>query len=88
MYYYENTKTGKKSKRGGDKMNKSEESKAVKSRYVPTSVAAKLVHLSEGTLANHRTARTGLPYSKVGGRVLYDVYDIQKYLEGKKIVHE
>lgn len=59
-----------------------------KKQFIPTGEAAKILHLSPGTLANHRTARIGLPYCKLGGRVLYDISDIEKYLEDHKISHD
>jgi len=56
--------------------------------YVNTQAAAKLVGKTAGTLANARYLSQGLPYIKARGRVLYDVRDLQRYLEDCKIYPE
>ncbi|MFC1657479.1 helix-turn-helix transcriptional regulator [Candidatus Moduliflexota bacterium] len=40
------------------------------------------------TLRNHRHQRKGIPYIKVGRRVLYDVLDVDGYLQKRKIKFE
>lgn len=54
-------------------------------RYLTPESTAKLVHRSAGTLANDRWSGRGLPYIKVGGRILYDLKDIEKFMERHKI---
>jgi hypothetical protein len=44
-------------------------------RYLRTPDAAKVVGLSIRTLEKHRIYGTGPRYSKLGGRVVYDVED-------------
>ena len=53
--------------------------------YTTTGPAAQMVCKSPGTLANDRLHRRGLPYVKFGGRVLYKIEDIRKYLEARKV---
>jgi len=40
------------------------------------------------TLRNHRHLGKGLPYLKVGRKILYDWDDVVEYLESKKIFPE
>jgi predicted DNA-binding transcriptional regulator AlpA len=51
------------------------------SRYLRTSEAAHFVGLSIRTLEKHRTYGTGPRYSKLGGRVLYKLEDLQTWVE-------
>lgn len=50
-------------------------------RYLRTKEAARLVGLCARTLEKHRTYGTGPKYSKIGGRVLYLVADLQAWIE-------
>ncbi|WP_419783478.1 helix-turn-helix domain-containing protein [Maridesulfovibrio sp.] len=43
--------------------------------------AAELLGVSEGTLKNMRSRREGPAFSKFGTKVLYQVKDLEKYLE-------
>lgn len=43
--------------------------------------AAELLGVSEGTLKNMRSRREGPAFSKFGAKVLYQVKDLEKYLE-------
>lgn len=49
-------------------------------RYLRTPEAARLLGLSGRTLEKHRTYGTGPRYSKLGGRVVYAVADLQAWV--------
>jgi predicted DNA-binding transcriptional regulator AlpA len=50
-------------------------------RYLRTPEAARFVGLSIRTLEKHRIYGTGPRYSKLGGRVVYRVEDLQTWVE-------
>ena len=50
-------------------------------RYLRTPEAARLVGLSIRTLEKHRIYGTGPRYSKLGGRVVYRLEDLQAWVE-------
>jgi len=50
-------------------------------RYLRTPEAARFLGLSGRTLEKHRTYGTGPRYSKLGGRVVYRVEDLQAWVE-------
>jgi predicted DNA-binding transcriptional regulator AlpA len=50
-------------------------------RYLRTPEAARFVGLSIRTLEKHRIYGTGPRYSKLGGRVVYHVEDLQAWVE-------
>jgi predicted DNA-binding transcriptional regulator AlpA len=50
-------------------------------RYLRTPDAAELVGLSIRTLEKHRIYGTGPRYSKLGGRVVYAVEDLQAWVD-------
>jgi predicted DNA-binding transcriptional regulator AlpA len=50
-------------------------------RYLRTPEAARLVGLSDRTLEKHRIYGTGPRYSKLCGRVVYRVEDLQAWVE-------
>ena len=50
-------------------------------RYMRTPEAARFVGLSIRTLEKHRIYGTGPRYSKLGGRVVYRLDDIQAWVE-------
>ena len=50
-------------------------------RYLRTPDAARLVGLSIRTLEKHRIYGTGPRYSKLGGRVVYRIEDLQAWVE-------
>jgi predicted DNA-binding transcriptional regulator AlpA len=50
-------------------------------RYLKTPQAARLLGLSGRTLEKHRTYGTGPRYSKLGGRVIYRLEDLQAWVE-------
>ena len=50
-------------------------------RYLRTPEAARIVGLSDRTLEKHRIYGTGPRYSKLGGRVVYSVEDLQAWVE-------
>jgi predicted DNA-binding transcriptional regulator AlpA len=55
-------------------------------RYLRTPEAARFVGLSIRTLEKHRTYGTGPRYSKLGGRVVYRLEDLQAWVElGAKV---
>lgn len=49
-------------------------------RYLRTPEAARFLSLSHRTLEKHRCYGTGPRYSKVGGRVVYRVDDLQAWV--------
>ena len=50
-------------------------------RYLRTPEAARFLGLSGRTLEKHRTYGTGPKYRKIGGRVVYALYDLQDWAE-------
>ena len=50
-------------------------------RYLRTPEAARFVGLSGRTLEKHRTYGTGPRYSKLGGRVVYRLDDLQAWVD-------
>ena len=53
----------------------------VPQRYLRTPEAARVVGLSLRTLEKHRTYGTGPRYSKLGGRVVYRLEDLQSWVD-------
>ncbi len=53
----------------------------VPQRYLRTPEAARFVGLSIRTLEKHRIYGTGPRYSKLGGRVVYRVEDLQEWVD-------
>ena len=49
-------------------------------RYLRTPEAARFLGLSGRTLEKHRTYGTGPRYSKIGGRVVYAIEDLQAWV--------
>jgi predicted DNA-binding transcriptional regulator AlpA len=54
---------------------------AIPQRYLRTPEASRLVGLSIRTLEKHRIYGTGPRYSKLGGRVVYRIEDLQAWVE-------
>ncbi len=52
---------------------------ALPPRYLRTQEAARFLGLSGRTLEKHRTYGTGPRYSKLGGRVVYSLDDLQEW---------
>lgn len=50
-------------------------------RYLRTPEAARFLGLSGRTLEKHRTYGTGPRYSKIGGRVVYALADLQAWAD-------
>ncbi len=50
-------------------------------RYLRTPEAARFLGLSGRTLEKHRTYGTGPRYSKLGGRVVYRIDDLQAWVD-------
>lgn len=50
-------------------------------RYLRTPEAARFVELSGRTLEKHRCYGTGPRYSKIGGRVVYKLDDLQAWVD-------
>ncbi|MDE1992614.1 MAG: helix-turn-helix domain-containing protein [Rhizobiaceae bacterium] len=50
-------------------------------RYLNTPEAARFLNLSGRTLEKHRTYGTGPVFKKLGGRVVYDVADLQSWAD-------
>ena len=53
-------------------------------RYVDTKAAADYVGLSPSTLNRMRVTGDGPRYSKVGRRVVYDLRDLDSWIEARK----
>jgi predicted DNA-binding transcriptional regulator AlpA len=49
-------------------------------RYLRTPEAARFLGLSDRTLEKHRTYGTGPRYAKLGGRVVYQLEDLQAWV--------
>lgn len=60
----------------------------ISKRYMTASEAAKFVGITEQALANQRHERRGFPYIRMGGRVMYDMDDITKFMDARKISFE
>jgi hypothetical protein len=56
-------------------------------KYLKSSELMDLLPISPGTLQNLRTNGT-LPYSKVGGKILYDSEEIQKVMDDNRVQHD
>jgi len=54
-------------------------------KVVPARAAAKLVGLSESTLAKMRLNGNGPIYCKLGRRVVYRVTDLEQWLESRTV---
>lgn len=54
---------------------------SIPQRYLRTPEAAHFLSLSGRTLEKHRTYGTGPRYSKLGGRVVYRVDDLQAWVD-------
>ncbi len=57
------------------------ETGAIPHRYLRTPEAARFLGLSGRTLEKHRTYGTGPRYSKLGGRVVYRMADLQDWAD-------
>lgn len=55
-------------------------------RWINEKIVAEMTGLSCQTLRNQRYKGEGLPYSKIGVSVRYEVSDIIKYMENRKII--
>lgn len=55
-------------------------------RFLKTKEAARFLRLAEQTLVVARCTKTGIqiPYVKIGGRVLYDREDLERFVESSK----
>lgn len=56
-----------------------DQNSALPPRYLCTKEAARFLGLSRRTLEKHRTYGTGPRYSKLGGRVVYSMDDLQEW---------
>lgn len=55
-------------------------------RLVEPAVAARLIKKEPQTLANDRAQKRGLPFHKLGGKILYDVRDIADAIQNSRVV--
>ncbi len=55
-------------------------------RYLPEKSVSEMTGIAIPTLRNHRHLRKGIPYIKVGRKVLYDVLDVDNHMENHKII--
>jgi hypothetical protein len=51
----------------------------------PDEVSARF-GLNARTLANQRCTRVGIPYKKIGRKVLYKISDVEKYVDGQTVL--
>jgi hypothetical protein len=54
-------------------------------RYLSERELAEKLGLCRQTLRVHRMRGTGLPYSRLEGRVIYDLGDVEDYIESHKV---
>ena len=57
-------------------------------KYIDEKVVSKITGRALPTLRNDRHNRRGLPYSKFGRSVRYDLSDVIEFMESRKIVPE
>lgn len=57
-------------------------------KYLTESEAAEMIGLSKRALQTQRLRRKGLPYYKLGRRVLYKVADIEQHMNNNRIAAE
>jgi len=69
---------GRRDQHGGTLM--SAQPTTIPPRYLRTPEAARFLGLSGRTLEKHRTYGTGPRYSKIGGRVVYRLEDLQAWV--------
>lgn len=55
--------------------------------FLPPAEVAPLLHTTEHKLRNDRHLKRGLPYYKLGRKVLYSQDDIETYLTENRISH-
>lgn len=65
-------------------LNKQQTENPRQKKWIKSTEVKKLLGLSAGTILNLRVNGT-LPYSKVGGIILYDYEEIMKIIQSKKI---
>lgn len=65
-------------------LNKQQKVNPSQKKWLKSTEVKKLLGLSAGTILNLRVNGT-LPYSKVGGIILYDYEEIMKIIQSKKI---
>lgn len=65
-------------------LNKQQKANPSQKKWLKSTEVKKLLGLSAGTILNLRVNGT-LPYSKVGGIILYDYEEIMKIIQSKKI---
>lgn len=65
-------------------LNKQQKANLSQKKWLKSTEVKKLLGLSAGTILNLRVNGT-LPYSKVGGIILYDYEEIMKIIQSKKI---
>ena len=56
-----------------------------KEKFLSTRETARLLNLSAQTLVNMRYRGEGLPYHKIGRRVVYSLTDIHEFMEKRRI---
>ena len=56
-----------------------------KERYVDEKAVSQLTGWSLQTLRNHRYLNRGIPYLKCGRSVRYDLQDVHKFMQSRRI---
>jgi len=59
--------------------------KKMDKKILNTRDAAAFLTVSPGTLQNWRSQKFGLPYHKIGGRVVYFADELEKFARGGKV---
>ena len=57
-------------------------------QYLNEKQVSKLTGKAVATLRNERSKRIGINFIKAGGKVIYDIQDIIKYMNDRRIVTE
>jgi len=55
-------------------------------KYLTTREVEALTGIKKQTLVNNRSKKKGIPYSKVGKSIRYNINDVLKYMEEHKIL--
>lgn len=65
--------------------NKEIATNSIEIRYLNEKKVSMITGKAISTLRNERSRRTGIPYIKAGGKVLYNLQDIIEYMNAHRI---
>ena len=57
-------------------------------QYLTTRQTATLLGLSESTLKRHRKHSNGIPFTKVGSQIRYNIHDVQIWMQENSSRHK